>query len=215
MLDTLRQRLQAYRPPTLDHLGLPQAAVLLPIVGRAAPTLLFTRRALHLTTHRGQVAFPGGKRDSGDRDLYATALRESEEEIALAPSQVTSLGRLSDLVSLHGLQVTPWVGVIPPDLPLKAEPGELDAIFEVPLDYFLDDRRTHTDVITAEGRRYYVPSYRVGGYVIWGLSAMMLVELLVRGYNMDIDMTRRPPGELRTYPPRRRRAGPLPSTKKP
>jgi len=197
MLDTLHERLQTYRPHTLAHLGLPQAAVLLPIVNRATPTLLFTRRARHMVTHRGQVAFPGGKRDPGDRDLYTTALREAEEEIALAPGRVQAFGQLSDVVSLHGLQVTPWVGVIPPDLPLKAEPNELDAIFEVPLTYFLDDRRTHTDVIKADGHTYYVPSYRVGNYVIWGLSAMMLVELLAAGFGMDIDLSRRPSGILK------------------
>ena len=197
MLNTLHKRLQTHRPHTLAHLGLPQAAVLLPIVNRATPTLLFTRRARHMATHRGQVAFPGGKRDPGDRDLYTTALREAEEEIALAPGRVQAFGQLSDVVSLHGLQVTPWVGVIPPDLPLKAEPNELDAIFEVPLTYFLDDRRTHTDVIKADGHTYYVPSYRVGDYVIWGLSAMMLVELLAAGFGMDIDLSRRPVGILR------------------
>ncbi|SHM37944.1 NUDIX domain-containing protein [Vreelandella subglaciescola] len=202
MLDTLHQRLQTLRPHTLAHLALPQAAVLLPIVDRATPTLLFTRRARHLTTHRGQVAFPGGKRDPGDHDLYATALREAEEEIALSPAQVQPLGRLSDVLSLHGLQVTPWVGVIPPDLPLRAAPDELDAIFEVPLAYFLDDRRTHTDVINADGRTWYVPSYRVDDYVIWGLSAMMLVELLAEGFGMDIDLSRRPGGVLRQHPAR-------------
>ncbi|MDN6180068.1 MAG: CoA pyrophosphatase [Halomonas subglaciescola] len=203
MLDTLHERLQAHHPHTLTHLGLSQAAVLLPIVNRATPTLLFTRRAQHMTTHRGQVAFPGGKREPADRDLYTTALREAEEEIALAPSQVQALGQLSDVVSLHGLQVTPWVGMIPADLPLKAELSELDAIFEVPLAYFLDDRRTHTDVINANGKTWYVPSYRVDDYVIWGLSAMILVELLAEGFGMDIDLARRPPGILRQHPSHR------------
>ncbi len=201
ILDRLHQRLQTRRPCALTDDGArPRAAVLLPIVDRPRPTLLFTRRAQHLTTHRGQVAFPGGKHDPGDPDLYATALREAEEEIALAPASVQAYGQLSDVVSLHGLQVTPWVGVIPPDLPLRAEPRELDAIFEVPLDHFLDDRRTHTDVITSGGHTCYVPSYRVDGYVIWGLSAMMLVDLLAQGFDMDIDLFRRPSGVLQHHP---------------
>src|SRR5690554_2112100 len=120
MLETLRQRLQAHAPRRLD-LGMPQAAVLLPIVDRPEPTLLFTRRAAHLSTHGGQVAFPGGKRDKSDADLLATALRESHEEIALPPERVELFGQLSDVISLHGLQVTPYVGRIPPDLPLVPE----------------------------------------------------------------------------------------------
>lgn len=202
MLENLRERLQAHRPHRVG-LRLPEAAVLLPIVDRPEPTLLFTRRADHLNTHSGQVAFPGGKREPQDSDLLATALRESREEIALPPERVELLGRLSDVVSLHGLRVTPWVGLIPPDLPLVPDPGELDAIFEVPLSHFLEDQRTHTDVIRVDGRDYYVPSYRTDGHVIWGLSAMMLVELLAEGFAMPISLYERPPGELFFRPERR------------
>ncbi|CAM3581845.1 CoA pyrophosphatase [Halomonas lysinitropha] len=202
MLENLRERLQAHRPRRAG-LRLPEAAVLLPIVDRPEPTLLFTRRADHLNTHRGQVAFPGGKREPQDADLLATALRESMEEIALPPERVELLGRLSDVVSLHGLRVTPWVGLIPPDLPLVADPNELDVIFEVPLSHFLEDQRTHTDVIRVDGRDYYVPSYHTDGHVIWGLSAMMLVELLAEGFAMPINLYERPPGELLFRPERR------------
>ncbi|MCC5901009.1 MAG: CoA pyrophosphatase [Halomonas sp.] len=202
MLETLRKQLQQHTPQRLDHVTLPEAAVLLPIVERPAPTLLFTRRASHLTTHSGQVAFPGGKREAGDTDLYATALREAEEEIALAPALVQPLGRLSDVISLHGIRVTPWVGIIPADLPLVADPSEIDVIFEVPLSHFLADKRSHTDVITVDGIAHYVPSYNIDGHVIWGLSAMMLVELLARGLGMPIDLYQRPPGALHYFPER-------------
>ncbi|MBB3141267.1 CoA pyrophosphatase [Halomonas organivorans] len=202
MLEKLRERLQAHAPPPL-RVDLPQAAVLIPVVARPDPTLLFTRRAAHLSTHSGQVAFPGGKREEQDANLLATALRESEEEIALPPTRVEVLGRLSDVLSLHGIKVTPYVGVIPPDLPLSPDPGELDAIFEVPVADFLADRRTHTDVIRVDGRDYYVPSYRHDGHVIWGLSSMMLVELLAEGFGMPITLFQRPSGELRFHPERR------------
>lgn len=203
MLENLRERLQAHAPRRL-RLELPQAAVLLPLVARPTPTLLFTRRAAHLSTHGGQVAFPGGKREEHDADLLATALRESEEEIALPPGRVEVLGRLSDVLSLHGIRVTPYVGLIPPDLPLVPDRCELDAIFEVPVADFLADRRSHTDVIRVEGRDYYVPSYRHDGHVIWGLSSMMLVELLAEGFGMPISLFRRPEGELRFHPERPR-----------
>lgn len=201
MLEKLRERLQAHRPRR-SALRLPEAAVLLPIVDRPEPTLLFTRRAAHLNTHGGQVAFPGGKREAQDPDLLTTALRESEEEIALPRERVELLGRLSDVVSLHGLRVTPWVGMIPPGLPLTPDPGELDAIFEVPLSLFLEDRRHHTDVIPHAGVLHYVPNYHVDGQVIWGLSAMMLVELLAEGFGRPISLTREPPGRLCYFPER-------------
>ncbi|WP_416140048.1 CoA pyrophosphatase [Halomonas sp. HK25] len=201
MLENLRERLQAHRPRRATLL-LPEAAVLMPIVDRPEPTLLFTRRAAHLNTHGGQVAFPGGKREAGDSDLLATALRESHEEIALPPYQVELLGRLSEVVSLHGLRVTPYVGLIPPNLPLVADPSELDAIFEVPLAHFLEDRRHHTDVIPMDGRPLYVPNYHVDGQVIWGLSAMMLVELLAEGFGRPVNLHLKPPGRLCYFPER-------------
>ncbi|WP_110667687.1 CoA pyrophosphatase [Salinicola halophilus] len=204
MLETLRERLQAHRPARLDD-AFAQAAVLLPIVARDAPTLLFTRRTAHLKQHAGQVAFPGGKREAQDADLLATALRESDEEIALRAEDVQIVGRLSDVMSLHGLRVTPFVGIVPPDLTLVAEPGEIAAIFEVPLTHFFEDRRTHTDVIPVDDAELYVPSYRVDDHVIWGLSAMMLVELLAIGFGQPISLTRPPErGELRRHPGRRR-----------
>ncbi|MDI4638184.1 MULTISPECIES: CoA pyrophosphatase [Halomonadaceae] len=225
MLENLRDRLQAHVPQRLA-LKMPRAAVLLPIVDRPEPTLLFTRRADHLKQHGGQVAFPGGKWEHGDDDLLDTALREAEEEIALPPDRVQLLGRLSDVISLHGIRVTPYVGLIPADLPLVPELSELDAIFEVPLTHFLEDKRTHTDVIRVDGRDYYVPSYRVSNrtpgapgtheqatrprdddHVIWGLSAMMLVELLAEGFAMPISLFERPPGEL-CYRPERRMSAP-------
>jgi 8-oxo-dGTP pyrophosphatase MutT (NUDIX family) len=201
MLENLRERLQAHQPRRVA-LKLPQAAVLMPIVDRPEPTLLFTRRADHLNTHGGQVAFPGGKREENDPDLLATALRESEEEIALPPYRVELLGRLSEVVSLHGLRVTPYVGLIPADLPLTPDPSELDAIFEVPLRLFLEDRRHHTDVIPMDGRPLYVPNYHVAGQVIWGLSAMMLVELLAEGFGRPLSLEREPPGRLCYFPER-------------
>ncbi|WP_122983314.1 CoA pyrophosphatase [Halomonas caseinilytica] len=202
MLEKLRERLQAHAPRRLQ-LDLPRAAVLIPVVARPEPTLLFTRRAAHLATHSGQVAFPGGKREPEDPDLLSTALRESREEIRLPTERVEILGRLSDIVSLHGILVTPFVGVIPPDLPLTPDPRELDAIFEVPVRHFLEDQRTHTDVIRVDERDYYVPSYRQDEHVIWGLSSMMLVELLAEGFDMPISLFHRPGGELRHHPARR------------
>lgn len=200
MLETLRERLQAHHPRYLNA-DLPRAAVLLAIVERREPTLVLTRRAGHLAQHGGQVAFPGGKVEPKDADLWATALREAHEEIALPPSHVACLGRLSDVTSRHGICVTPFVGLIPPGLPLVPDHNELDTIFEVPLTWFLEDRRSHTDVIRHGERTYYVPSYAYANHVIWGLSAMMLVELLAVGFARPISLDRAPLGSALRHLP--------------
>ncbi len=200
-LDQLAQRIQAHQPKELTG-DWPEAAVLLSVVASSRPSLVLTRRADHMNTHRGQVAFPGGKRDPDDADLLQTALREAQEEVALPASEVRLLGSLSDLLSLHGLKVRPYVGLIPDGLALKPCESELDAVFQVPLDWLLDDPRTHTDVIRVGGKTYYVPSYTYQGFTLWGLSAMMLLELMQVGFNAPIDWSGRPPGRLVEHPTR-------------
>jgi len=116
---------------------------------------------------------------------------------------VELLGQLSDVISLHGILVTPYVGLIPPDLPLVADKRELDTIFEVPLYHFLEDRRHHTDVIPVDGCPMYVPNYHVDGQVIWGLSAMMLVELLAEGFGSEVTLHHEPPHGAMCYFPER------------
>lgn len=202
MLDDLKSNLAAYQPEKVDWSGYPEAAVLLPITCEPDPQLVFTRRAGHMKTHSGQVAFPGGKRDAEDDSLIATALREAQEEVGLDPQQVEVLGPLGELISLHGIRVTPYVGLIPSELELCPCEAELDAIFQVPLRWFLDDPRSHTDEIQVAEQRLYVPSYQWNEFTIWGLSAMMLVELLQVGFNMDISLTHKPQGKTIKRPVR-------------
>ncbi|SFC22000.1 8-oxo-dGTP pyrophosphatase MutT, NUDIX family [Marinospirillum celere] len=207
LLDALRKNLAEHQAEKVAGYDYPQAAVLLPITRSPEPRLLFTRRADHLNTHSGQVAFPGGKRDPEDRDLIATALREAEEEIALIPDEVEIIGTLGELISLHGIRVTPFVGLIPDNLALAPCEEELDAIFEVPVRWFFDDPRTHTDHIQVADQELYVPSYLWQEYRIWGLSAMMLVELLQVGFDQPVSLFDKPEGQLiqrpvRPFPPR-------------
>ncbi len=114
MLDELLRRVSNHTPHTLETDGrFPEAAVLVPITRSDEPELILTLRASGLSTHGGEVAFPGGRRDPEDPDLIFTALREAEEEIGLPPGLVEVIGPLSPLISLHGIRVTPYVGVIP------------------------------------------------------------------------------------------------------
>jgi len=196
ILDNLTRHMQDYRPALLKN-SMPEAAVLLAVTKGKKPAVILTRRAQHLKSHPGQVAFPGGKRDKQDPDLYATALREAEEEIGLNPLQVQPLGRLSDVISLHGVKVTPYVALVPEALELTPCEEELDAIFTVPIEWLLEDPRSHTDVIQlTDTSKIYVPSYSFSEFTIWGLSSIMLVEFLRVGFNMPIDIYQQPKGKL-------------------
>ncbi|HEX5844340.1 MAG TPA: CoA pyrophosphatase, partial [Pseudomonas sp.] len=179
MLDELLHRMRGYSPHLLptDN-DYPQAAVLVPITRSDSPEVVLTLRASGLSTHGGEVAFPGGRRDPEDVDLIGTALREAEEEIGLPAGLVEVVGPLSALVSRHGIQVTPYVGLVPDFVEYRPNDGEIAAVFAVPLEFFREDPRETTHRIDYQGRSWYVPSYRYEDYKIWGLTAIMLVELV-------------------------------------
>ncbi|MFE8072061.1 CoA pyrophosphatase [Marinobacteraceae bacterium S3BR75-40.1] len=187
----LRTRLDQNEPREIA-VDFPEAGILVPITDSDNPEIILTQRAPHLKTHRGQVAFPGGKRDEDDEDLRATALRESEEEIALKPGSVELFGRLSQVISRHEIVVTPYVGVVPEGVELEANPAEIDSVFRVPVDFFLEDKRLRTDKLSFMNFSLYVPCWEWQGYHVWGMSAVVLVDLLNVGFGANIDL-RQPP----------------------
>ncbi|MBA1291241.1 CoA pyrophosphatase [Pseudomonas japonica] len=191
MLEELLRRIGNHVPLTLEtDKRFPEAAVLIPLTRGDNPEMILTLRASGLSTHGGEVAFPGGRRDPEDPDLVFTALREAEEEIGLPPGMVEIIGPLSPLVSRHGLQVTPFVGLIPDYVEYRPNDAEIAAVFSVPLAFFREDPREHTHRIDYQGRSCYVPSYRYEDYKIWGLTAIMIVELVNVLYDAGIDMSR-------------------------
>ncbi|QFT54086.1 putative NUDIX hydrolase [Microbulbifer sp. THAF38] len=156
------------------------AAVLIALTEEPDPHVVLTKRADTLSTHSGEVSLPGGRWDATDPSLQYTALREAEEEVALPMSQVRMLGPLWPRTTRWQVHVTPWVGVIPPDTHLSPNPGELDAIFRVPLSFFLADPRIRTDRVTIDDQPIYLPAYQFGDYEIWGFTAGVLTEFLVK-----------------------------------
>lgn len=193
MLDELLQRLRSHTPRILEtDRSFPEAAVLVPITRSDEPELVLTLRASGLSTHGGEVAFPGGRRDPEDPNLIHTALREAEEEIGLPPGLVEVIGPLSTLVSKHGIQVTPYVGLVPDYVEYQANDDEIAAVFSVPLAFFREDPREMTHRIDYLGRSWYVPSYRFGAYKIWGLTAIMVVELVNLAFDAGIELHRPP-----------------------
>jgi len=193
MLDELLRRVRSHSPSDLPiERSFPEAAVLVPVTRSDDPELILTLRASGLSTHGGEVAFPGGRRDPEDHDLIHTALREAEEEIGLPPGLVEVVGPLSTLVSRHGIKVTPYVGLVPDYVEYHANRGEIDSVFSVPLSFFRDDPREVTHRIDYLGQSWYVPSYHYDGYKIWGLTAIMVVELVNLIFDAGIEL-REPP----------------------
>ena len=158
-----------------------RAAVLVAIEQHPdGPRVLLTKRAAHLDHHPGQVAFPGGKVDPGDRDDTAAALREAQEEVGLEPSNVAVLGHLSAHETVTGFRVTPVVGQLATNFTPVPEAGEVEEVFHVPL-AFLADLANYTVEARRwnnQWRRYYTVPY--GPYYIWGATARILYGLAER-----------------------------------
>ncbi|MEC5400121.1 CoA pyrophosphatase [Uliginosibacterium sp. H1] len=154
------------------------AGVLIPVVTHEAGlTVLLTRRTDHLWNHAGQISFPGGRVEPGDADAVAAALRETDEEVGIAPAQVEVLGRLPDFVTGTGFHVVPVVGLVAPPLQLKPDPFEVAEIFEVPLDFLLDLGRYQHHRFERAGQVFQVRAVPWPGQFIWGATAGMLASL--------------------------------------
>jgi 8-oxo-dGTP pyrophosphatase MutT (NUDIX family) len=179
----LEQRLAERQPRRIPQPDLAEAGVLVAITAEASPKLLLTLRASHLSSHQGEVAFPGGKRDPEDHDIIHTALREAQEEVGLEPHQVQVLGVMDQVVSRFGYLVTPVLGIIRPGLDHIASPDELDAVFEVPLDLF---RQSPSKYFERGNIR--IPSYDYDDFHIWGLTAMMIAEMMNNLWDCDISL---------------------------
>jgi 8-oxo-dGTP pyrophosphatase MutT (NUDIX family) len=153
------------------------AAVLIAVTDRAEPGVLLTRRSETLRSHAGQVAFPGGRVDPGDADVIAAALREADEEIGLPPAAVEVVGTVGLFRTVTGFEITPVVGVVPPDLPLLPHDAEVAALFEVPLAHLLDPANHRLSTVEWRGAQrtfYEIPWV---GERIWGATAAMIVNL--------------------------------------
>jgi len=176
------------RPLPLDD-DLGEAAILLALTKDLDnPSIILTKRAEHLNSHRGEVAFPGGKWETGDAHLLATALRETEEEIGLPQSHVEVIASLPVNYTRHSMRVRSYVGLIPENLPLKANPDELDAVFDVPVKYFLDQSNLMVDHFSGPDYSLNMPCYIYQGYRIWGFSLVILTDFLNRSLNAGINL---------------------------
>jgi 8-oxo-dGTP pyrophosphatase MutT (NUDIX family) len=164
-----------WTPPSSE---LRPAAVLVPLIERSdGMSVLLTQRTAHLSAHAGQISFPGGRIEAGDRDAIEAALRETEEEVGLPRDHVTVIGRLDTYVTGTGFEIIPSVGVVQAPFPLAIDPFEVAEAFEVPLSFVLDanNHRRVVRVFEEKSRTFFVLPFE--NRYIWGATAGMLVNL--------------------------------------
>lgn len=184
LLNQLASRLQVC--PT--HTQHEPSAVLIALTDEISPKILYTLRASHMTHHAGEVAFAGGRREPYDHDNAATALREAFEETAILPEQVKVIGELPLHHAKSGMPVVPIVGVIPPNLHLIPEAGEIARIFWGDLATLITQEtvsyvKQYDDVLLES------PAFMVEGETVWGLTGRMTANLLNVGFDRQIDWT--------------------------
>ena len=154
------------------------ASVLVPIIMRERPSILLTERTKHLSTHSGQIAFPGGKVDADDLDAVSTALREAQEEVGLDPVFVQVLGTLPHYVTGSAFVITPVVALVQTGFALSRNTNEVADIFEVPLEFLMNPAHHQRHVFETQGlrREWFSMPYQDGATerFIWGATAGML-----------------------------------------
>jgi 8-oxo-dGTP pyrophosphatase MutT (NUDIX family) len=181
LADRLRDALAARPRVVLPAGDKSPAAVLVPLLDvDGEPHLLYTRRSNALPRHRGEVAFPGGRHHpDADPDLQATALREAQEEIGVAPGDVRLLGALDDIETMATrFVITPFVGTVPHPYAWRPDAGEVDVIFTVPLRVLRDPESARQELWDFGGRQVPIDTIPVDGHVIWGATQRITRNLL-------------------------------------
>ncbi|MDN5874310.1 MAG: CoA pyrophosphatase, partial [Sinobacteraceae bacterium] len=181
-------------PPAWNHANLAQwigttrrtpASVLLAIRENPQPRVVFTLRRSDLPDHPGQVSLPGGRAEADDKDALATALREAEEETDLHAADATPLGYLDLLDTVSNYRVTPVVARLADTAALVPAPAEVAEIFEVPLGFLLDPANLKLITIDFGGRSHQLFEYVGSSPRIWGVTADIFANLLVRMGRLD------------------------------
>lgn len=159
--------------------GAARAAVLVGLVERVQGlSVVLTQRSAHLSAHAGQISFPGGRLEGQDSGPVDAALREAEEEIGLTPSLVQVVGRLDDYLVPTGFLITPVVGFIESGFEPQLDPSEVDDLFEVPLEFLLDETNIGVSYRERMGATFRMYEYRYENRYIWGATAAILMNFV-------------------------------------
>ncbi|MBI3541535.1 MAG: CoA pyrophosphatase [Deltaproteobacteria bacterium] len=139
---------------------------------------ILNRRTETVLHHKGQICFPGGACDPGDKSLWETALREGQEEMGLDPGQLTLVKEMPAHITPTGYRVTPFVARLARLADWRPSPDEIAEIFSVPLSHLRDPQNLQFEKKTWEGKIFWNPIFRYQGHQIWGLTGRVLCDLL-------------------------------------
>ena len=186
MLDSIKQKLEQInlKEPTIYK----KAGVLIILLKdseRDEFNILFTKRSSKLSTHSGEVSFPGGMYEKSDNNLFETALRESNEEINLDSENLTKLGRLNFLLSRHKVEVNPFIGYLEKHQEFRGN-YEIDKIFNVPISFLIDENNINYNDFIRKDLKVYIPTWVYNGNKIWGLTALITADFLNICFNASI-----------------------------
>ena len=174
-----RERLAARLRRVVEPGPLVRAAVLVPLVERGGPYVIFAKRTDRVGTHRGQISFPGGTIDPADRSPLDAALRESEEEVGLPRAAVEPLGALDDTETVATqFVITPWVGVVREPVVWRPDGEEIEEVIEVPFASLVERANFRVEHWERDGVVRPVYFYDWGGEVIWGATARIVKHYL-------------------------------------
>jgi 8-oxo-dGTP pyrophosphatase MutT (NUDIX family) len=162
-----------------DDIQWRKAAVLIPFYRENDQEyVILTRRTEEMEHHKGQIAFPGGAYDDADEDLWATALRETEEEIGLSRNDIRLVKELNQQLTPTGFRVTPFVGEITVPKEWHLNPIEIAEIFSVPLDHLRNPSNLEIKMTTYQGIEIPDPHFSYEHHTIWGMTGRVLYEFL-------------------------------------
>lgn len=202
MVELIKEKLDLVKE--LEETPFPKAGVLILLKNfgeyKKDPHIIFTKRSSKLSSHPGEVSFPGGKFEEQDLNLLATAVRESEEEIGIKKLNLEHLGKLPYLISKHNIEVHPFIAALKEDQEFIAN-EEIESIFSVPVSYLKNNQNAHIHEFNRQNHNVRISTWHYNEYVIWGLTAMIAAEFINTCFDgnviADMDLIRK--GNVNKY----------------
>ena len=202
MVELIKEKLDLVKE--LEETPFPKAGVLILLKNfgeyKKDPHIIFTKRSSKLSSHPGEVSFPGGKFEEQDLNLLATAVRESEEEIGIKKLNLEHLGKLPYLISKHNIEVHPFIATLKEDQEFIAN-EEIESIFSVPVSYLKNNQNAHIHEFNRQNHNVRISTWHYNEYVIWGLTAMIAAEFINTCFDgnviADMDLIRK--GNVNKY----------------